>query len=65
MIKLIYLSVLFRAKSVKENIYKTLLTLSTCTRTPTHSHTVGEKHKQRSTFEMTIKHKQNSSQEQQ
>jgi len=29
MINQIYLSVLFRAKSVKENIYKSLLTLST------------------------------------
>lgn len=57
MINQIYLSVLFRAKSVKENIYKSLLTLSTCAHTTAHTH--------ESTLEMTIKYKQNSCQEQQ
>lgn len=37
MINQIYLSVLFRAKSVKENIYKSLLTLSTCAHTTAHT----------------------------
>lgn len=60
MINQIYLSVLFRAKSVKENIYKSLLTLSTCAHTTAHTqHT----HTHAGTLEMTIKYKQNSCQE--
>lgn len=66
MINQIYLSVLFRAKSVKENIYKSLLTLSTLAQA--HSPAgAAQQHSstRRGTLELTIKHKQNSCQEQQ
>jgi len=44
MINQIYLSVLFRAKSVKENIYKSLLTLSTWANTH-HTQHIRNDHK--------------------
>lgn len=66
MINQIYLSVLFRAKSVKENIYKSLLTLSTLAQAHSPAGAAQQHNStRRSTLELTIKHKQNSCQEQQ